>query len=44
MASNPFPNLRILATGPSTLAATRKFRDSLTGRKRVIELTPVLHE
>lgn len=38
------PDLRILATGSSTLAATRKFRDSLTGRKRVVELVPVLVE
>jgi hypothetical protein len=36
--------LKILATGSSTLAATSKFRDSLTGRKRVVELVPVLHE
>src|SRR5262245_45784672 len=34
-----FPNLRILATGSSTLAASRKFRDTLTGRKRVVHLT-----
>lgn len=37
-----FPNLKILATGSSTLAASRKFRDTLTGRKRVIHLLPVL--
>ncbi len=36
--------LRILATGSSTLAATGKFRDSLTGRKRAIYLCPVLWE
>lgn len=36
------PSLRILATGSSTLAATQKFRDSLTGRKRNLELVPVL--
>lgn len=36
-----FPELKILATGSSTLAATRKFRDALTGRKRVVHLTPV---
>lgn len=36
------PKLRILATGSSTLAATVKFTDSLTGRKRNVELTPVL--
>ncbi|MCI0588246.1 MAG: DUF4143 domain-containing protein [Planctomycetes bacterium] len=39
-----FPRLRILATGPSTLAATRKFRDTLTGRKREVRLLPVLWE
>jgi uncharacterized protein len=37
-----FPRLRILATGSSTLAASRKFRDTLTGRKRVVHLTPVM--
>jgi hypothetical protein len=37
-----FPRLRILATGSSTLAASRKFRDTLTGRKRVVHLVPVL--
>jgi hypothetical protein len=38
------PDLRIVATGSSTLAATRKFRDSLTGRKRDVHLVPVLVE
>ena len=36
-----FPNIKILATGSSTLAASRKFKDTLTGRKRIIHLTPV---
>jgi uncharacterized protein len=44
IGADGFPRLRILATGSSTLAATQKFRDSLTGRKRVVELLPVLHE
>jgi hypothetical protein len=44
IGADGFPRLRILATGSSTLAATQKFRDSLTGRKRVVELVPVLHE
>src|SRR5437867_548138 len=44
IGADGFPKLRILATGSSTLAATQKFRDSLTGRKRVVALTPVLHE
>jgi predicted AAA+ superfamily ATPase len=44
IGADDFPRLKILATGSSTLAATQKFRDSLTGRKRVVTLTPVLHE
>ncbi len=42
IAADHFPKLRILATGSSTLAATHKFKDSLTGRKRAIHLLPVL--
>jgi predicted AAA+ superfamily ATPase len=42
IAADEFPDLRILATGSSTLAATKKFRDSLTGRKHSIYLAPVL--
>ena len=44
IAADERPELRILATGTSTLAATGKFRDSLTGRKRAIHLCPVLWE
>jgi len=44
IAADAFPRLKVLATGSSTLAATRKFRDSLTGRKRSVELVPVLAE
>ena len=44
IGADAFPRLKILATGSSTLAATQKFRDSLTGRKRVVALVPVLHE
>lgn len=44
IGADDFPKLKILATGSSTLAATQKFRDSLTGRKRVVEIVPVLHE
>ncbi|MEK7443658.1 MAG: ATP-binding protein [candidate division NC10 bacterium] len=39
-----FPHLRLLATGSSTLAASRKFKDTLTGRKRTVHLVPVLWE
>lgn len=42
IASDAFPGLRILAAGSSTLAATRKFRDTLTGRKIIVHLPPVL--
>jgi uncharacterized protein len=44
IGADGFPKLKILATCSSTLAATQKFRDSLTGRKRVVEIVPVLHE
>lgn len=43
VGADEFPHLKILATGSSSLAATRKFRDSLTGRKRTVHLLPVLH-
>jgi uncharacterized protein len=42
IAADAYPHLRILATGSSTLEATKKFRDSLTGRKQMIYLPPVL--
>lgn len=42
IAADEYPSLRILATGSSTLEATRKFRDALTGRKHALHLTPVL--
>lgn len=44
IATDAFPGLKVLATGSSTLAATRKFRDSLAGRKRSVILEPVLAE
>ena len=42
IAADAYPYLKVLATGSSTLAATKKFRDSLTGRKHMIYLPPVL--
>ena len=42
IGADAFPRLKILATGSSTLAASRKFRDTLTDRKRTVHLTPVL--
>lgn len=42
IAADEYPHLKILATGSSTLEATQKFKDSLTGRKNVLYLPPVL--
>ena len=42
IAADEYPSLRILATGSSTLQATKKFRDALTDRKRSVHLPPVL--
>ena len=44
VSADQYPRLRVLATGSSTLAATKKFRDSLTGRKHSVHLQPVLWE
>lgn len=44
IGADVFPQLKILATGSSTLAATHKFRDSLAGRKRNLHLVPVRHD
>jgi hypothetical protein len=41
IGADQFPTLKFLATGSSTLAASKKFRDTLTGRKRLVHLTPV---
>jgi len=42
VAADHFPNLRVLATGSSTLGAREKFRDTLTGRKRDVWLVPMI--
>ena len=41
IAADEYADLRVLATGSSTLAATGKFRDSLAGRKFELHLPPV---
>jgi len=41
VAADHFPRVRILATGSSTLGASAKFRDTLTGRKTDLWLTPM---
>jgi predicted AAA+ superfamily ATPase len=42
IGADVYKQFKILATGSSTLAATSKFSDTLTGRKRSIYLPPVL--
>jgi hypothetical protein len=42
IAADHFPNVKVVATGSSTLAARRKFRDTLTGRKHELWLTPAI--
>ncbi len=42
IAADEFPKMKVLATGSSTLAANKKFKDSLTGRKRNLHFLPVL--
>ena len=42
IAADHFRDVRIVATGSSTLGATRKFRDSLAGRKAEVWLTPAM--
>ena len=41
IAADHYPKTKILATGSSTLGASRKFRDTLSGRKEEIWLTPM---
>ncbi len=42
IAADHYPGVRIIATGSSTLGATRKFSDSLTDRRAELWLTPVM--
>jgi predicted AAA+ superfamily ATPase len=42
IASDHFPDIKIVATGSSTLGASAKFRDTLAGRKTEIWLTPMI--
>jgi len=41
IAADHFPEVRIIATGSSSLGASQRFRDTLTGRKAEIWLTPM---
>lgn len=42
IASDHFQDIRVVATGSSTLGASKKFKDTLAGRKRNIRLTPIM--
>lgn len=42
LAADHYLDVKIIATGSSTLGASAKFKDTLTGRKREIWLTPLL--
>src|SRR5579863_10036202 len=42
LAADHYPTIKIVATGSSTLGASAKFKDTLTGRKREVWLTPLL--
>jgi predicted AAA+ superfamily ATPase len=42
LAADYYPDVYIIATGSSTLGASKKFKDTLTGRKRELWLTPML--
>ncbi len=42
LAADHFPEVRVLATGSSTLGASRRFRDTLAGRKAEVWLTPMI--
>jgi len=44
LAADHYPDVKIIATGSSTLGASAKFKDTLTGRKREIWLTPLFLE
>jgi len=42
IAADHYPDTRVIATGSSTLGASAKFRDTLTGRKSEVWLTPMV--
>ena len=42
LAADHYPSVKVLATGSSMLGASRRFRDTLTGRKAELWLTPMM--
>jgi Predicted ATPase (AAA+ superfamily) len=44
IATDHFPGIKVIATGSSSLSATAKFKDTLTGRKSTLHLTPMIYQ
>lgn len=44
IAADHFPGTKILATGSSSLGVSSRFKDTLTGRKWVLHLTPTISD
>ncbi len=44
IVADHYPEVRVLATGSSTLEASSKFRDTLAGRRRQVLLTPMIQQ
>src|SRR3970282_1716252 len=44
IAADHHPDVKVLATGSSTLGASHRFRDTLTGRKAELWLTPMMSQ
>jgi predicted AAA+ superfamily ATPase len=41
IAADHYPSIKVIATGSSTLETSYRFRDTLTGRKQLVWLTPL---
>ena len=44
IASDHYPEIKIIATGSSVLGSSYKFKDTLTGRKKDLWLTPMISQ
>jgi len=44
IAADHYPSIKVIATGPSTLGASTRFKDNLTGRKLEIWLSPMISD
>ncbi|MFH1823905.1 MAG: AAA family ATPase [Candidatus Firestonebacteria bacterium] len=44
IAADYYPNIKVIATGSSTLGASSKFKDTLTGRKSNVWMTPMIYK